>query len=175
MMPYSCDPLSRDLDDKSITTEFMFPHLRYFEFMCAKRLRGRLHFVIRLSKIKIKVAHANFFIYLYRFFNRFYRMELYDQTRELQNQQNNPLPEIANLTISSSVPNVINRPIDSSNDNQSEQNAESTVTSMLTAAKRKMIQNQLIILIHAARCQKAANNQEEQVSSLYFHSRQITI
>jgi len=102
-------------------------------------------------------------------------MELYDQTRELQNQQNNPLPEIANLTISSSVPNVINRPIDSSNDNQSEQNAESTVTSMLTAAKRKMIQNQLIILIHAARCQKAANNQEEQVSSLYFHSRQITI
>ena len=66
-MPYSCDPLSRDLDDKSITTEFLFPYLRYFEFMCAKRLRGRLYFVIRLSKIQIKVAHANFFIYLYRY------------------------------------------------------------------------------------------------------------
>ena len=26
--------------------------------MCAKRLRGRLYFVIRLSKIQIKVAHA---------------------------------------------------------------------------------------------------------------------
>ena len=67
MMPYSCDPLSRDLDGKSITTEFLFPYLRYFEFMCAKRLRGRLYFVIRLSKIQIKVAHANFFIYLYRY------------------------------------------------------------------------------------------------------------
>jgi len=66
-MPYSCDPLSRDLDGKSITTEFLFPYLRYFEFMCAKRLRGRLYFVIRLSKIQIKVAHANFFIYLYRY------------------------------------------------------------------------------------------------------------
>lgn len=57
-MPYSCDPLSRDIDGKSITTEFLFPYLRYFEFMCAKRLRGRLYFVIRLLKIQIKVAHA---------------------------------------------------------------------------------------------------------------------
>ena len=109
-------------------------------------------------------------------------MELNDQTRELQNQQNNSLPEIANLTISTSVPNVINRPIDSSNGNQSEQNAESTVTSMNMSEldhsqteKTKMIQNQLLILIHAAKCQKGADNQEEQVSSLYFHRRQITI
>ena len=45
--------------------------------------------------------------------------------RELQNQQNTPRPEInvANSNISSTDPNVINRPIDSNNDNQSDQNA----------------------------------------------------
>ena len=45
--------------------------------------------------------------------------------RELQNQQNNPRPEInvANSIISPTDPNVINRPMDFSNDNQSDQNA----------------------------------------------------
>ena len=32
------------------------------------------------------------------------------------------------------------------------------------ADKRKMIQNQLIILIHAAKCQKRAENQDGQVN-----------
>jgi len=45
--------------------------------------------------------------------------------RELQNQQNTPRREmnVANSIISPTDPNVINRPIDSSNDNQSNQNA----------------------------------------------------
>ena len=34
--------------------------------------------------------------------------------------------------------------------------------------KRKMIQNQLIILIHAAKCQKRADNQDGQVSFYYI-------
>ena len=37
--------------------------------------------------------------------------------------------------------------------------------------KRKMIQNQLIILIHAAKCQKRADNQDGQVSFYYIISR----
>ena len=47
------------------------------------------------------------------------------QQRELQNQQNNPRPEInvANSIISPTDPNYINRPMDFSNDNQSDQNA----------------------------------------------------
>ena len=47
------------------------------------------------------------------------------QQRELQNQQNTPRREmnVAYSVISSTDPNVINRPIDSSNDNQSDQNA----------------------------------------------------
>ena len=40
--------------------------------------------------------------------------------------------------------------------------------SMEDADKRKMIQNQLIILIHAAKCQKRADNQDGQVN---FQSR----
>ena len=45
--------------------------------------------------------------------------------RELQNQQNTPRPviNVDNSNISSTDPNVINRPIDSNNDNQSDQNA----------------------------------------------------
>ena len=40
--------------------------------------------------------------------------------------------------------------------------------------KRKMIQNQLIILIHAAKCQKRADNQDGQVSSYFnFHRSKL--